>query len=300
MFRRTRVAFALGVVVLNVLATFGVTLILGVPCALLRKVPPFHWLWRGLEQIPHIWNVINWKVACEGILGMKLKELGPAPPLPEGTLRIFMANHPTFVGFAAFGYIVTGLLGNLIVLLMKLSVLWHPFVMFPAWCLKILRAGVFINRKNRDKAFASIRRAVQRLAGKLTCWVCFPDQHRPTLKRFRQMYEEFAKKIPGVRQLFTRVLVPRSGAILELWTGLRSTGVPVQLLDVTFGFEVENDTGFGSVLSLVGATFFVDFEDVTAEAEQELVSEETARPWLIKRWLRKEQILCERQGGKKQ
>jgi 1-acyl-sn-glycerol-3-phosphate acyltransferase len=182
-----------------VLATFGITAVLGTLLAL------FFWLPRGHK--PFNAFVLLWSRVILGSIGVKVTVSG-REHLPLGAPAIYMVNHQSLLDTPILFRHVSPTLR----FVAKKSLRWVPFM---GWAMA-LNDFVFIDRQHRTSAIASLDRAAEKIAAGTSVLV-FPEGTRspgdrllPFKKGGFMMAIKAQVPIVPLRITGTAALLPRS------------------------------------------------------------------------------------------
>lgn len=245
-FLRASIGIALGVMTFGVVA-LGVLLL-----ALVGKlgVVPRSWL----DQAPRYGCAIV-SLVPRHVLGIRVNvNVANVAPIMPGEQIVVIANHPSLVAVPLFAWCLGNMLNRKIAFVAKHEFRNNPFV---GWPLRLLRAGIFIEREDRHAALKRLDRDVPNAFASGAAIMILPDQSRPTRAKIVRDRTKFMNEVPAIFA-FTETLVPRIGGVRQV---LANTDEPVRVIDVTAGFN-RRDFGARDAVNLIGATYTFEAEDV--------------------------------------
>ena len=260
-----RVFLAVLVMVVWTALVCGSTIVIGVVSTPLRFNQYFQKVFTHFWILPAAWAWGVWKLCCEGILGMKL-EVENFEAIRRKGVSILISNHPTYLGFAGYAYLVTCVFRTKVVMVMK-SELRASFSLegILAKTLWALGCAIFIDRANPIKAREQIGRWVR--MNTVPCLIgIFPDGRRPTPERIKENHDRLRKDFPKIDEDLPLTLFPKAGGAYVIFENCQEYGRLEGFLRATISFDRE-DLGFRSIFDLLGATFYVHLVDEMTTAD---------------------------------
>lgn len=276
-FKKLRVVVGLICVILWTLLTCPLVIVLGLALRLLSPLPPFSLLWSIIQWFPTLWSFVVWNAIGRFMLCFNMNIPSLVRPINDG-LVVFVANHPTYIGFLGYGYYVTCVMRKKITMVMKHELKWSfSLEGILAKTLWAIGAAVFIDRSNGKSAQEKIRAKLMQERDSRVIAI-FPDGSRPTQQRIDENHEK--NRELSVIGAFTETLVPRPTGTMTIWEVIRGSGVPVQFIAACMGFD-RADEGLSSAADLIGATYLVSSDDFT-DAVVDLRTRDQWKAWMIR------------------
>lgn len=241
-----------------------------------------------LGLVPHAWLDQAPRHGCavvclvpRFVLGVRIAvDTSRVAPIAPDEQIVVIANHPSFVGITIFAWLLGAMLDRSITFVGKHEFRNNPFV---GWPLRLLNAGIFIHREDRNAALTRLSSDVPDAFASGAAIMILPDQSRPTRAKIIRDRAKFVHDIQAIFA-FTETLVPRVGGLRQI---LASAKGKVRVIDVTAGFN-RNDFGISDVLGLVGATYTFSAEDITGELPRDA---HELRDVITRRWITKNERL---------
>ncbi|MCR4312080.1 MAG: 1-acyl-sn-glycerol-3-phosphate acyltransferase, partial [Candidatus Uhrbacteria bacterium] len=234
-----------------------------------------------LRQAPRHANRVISLFTHEGLMRMNaVRNVRNVKPFSKQENIVVIANHPSLAGVPMFTWLLGEMLNRELVFVGKIEHKNNPFV---GWPLRLLDAGIFIDRDNRSDALELLRTEVPRVFMRGAAIVILADQSRLTAKRLKEDHRKYLGRVDQL-DAFVHTLVPRIGGTRQI---LLAAGKHVRVIDVTSGID-RPDLGIWDALLHFGANFHFHAEDVPNGLETD---ENFLRMRLVRRWVAKNRFL---------